>query len=83
MIMRIILNMNVRNSDQREPSMNSPDRTMGPVISHPSASAQPRVRLRRIESRELLGPGGQIIIDHGGEDYRLRITSNGKLLLTK
>ena len=46
------------------------------------ADAQPALT-RRIVSRELLGPDGQIIIHHRGEDYRLRITSKGKLLLTK
>lgn len=33
---------------------------------------------------ELLFRGGQeILIDHQGETYRLRITKNGKLILTK
>jgi len=38
---------------------------------------------KRVGSNELLGPNGQLIIAHRGEDYRLRITSKRKLLLTK
>lgn len=37
----------------------------------------------RISATELLGSAGQLVIVHNGEEYRLRITSNGKLLLTK
>ena len=44
---------------------------------------EPNATTKRVGSNELLGPCGQIIIDHRGEDYRLRITSKGKLLLTK
>ena len=36
----------------------------------------------RIASDTLLGPGGQLVIEHGGRDYKLRITQNGKLILT-
>lgn len=37
----------------------------------------------RIASAELLGQAQELIICHAGEDYRLRITSKGKLILTK
>lgn len=33
-------------------------------------------------STELLGREGELIIEHGGREYRLRLTSNGKLILT-
>jgi hemin uptake protein HemP len=39
--------------------------------------------IRRIGSRELMGASGQLIIRHAGDDYRLRVTSKGKLILTK
>ena len=39
-------------------------------------------RQARISSRALLGPGGELIIEHGGREYRLRLTQNGKLILT-
>lgn len=37
---------------------------------------------RRVSSRELLGSHGELIIEHQGREYRLRITQNGKLILT-
>jgi hemin uptake protein HemP len=36
----------------------------------------------RVSSRELLGARGELIIDHQGREYRLRLTQNGKLILT-
>ncbi len=37
----------------------------------------------RVSSDVLLGSRGQIIIEHRGEIYTLRVTRNGKLILTK
>lgn len=37
----------------------------------------------QISSRELFRHGREIMIDHEGETYRLRLTKNGKLILTK
>lgn len=37
----------------------------------------------RIKSTKILGHGREAIIEHAGEDYRLRCTSKGKLILTK
>lgn len=39
-------------------------------------------RQPRTSSQALLGPGGELIIEHGGREYRLRLTQNGKLILT-
>ncbi len=36
-----------------------------------------------ITSLELFGELHEIIIIHSGEEYRLRITSNNKLIMTK
>jgi len=36
-----------------------------------------------IESTILLKGAREIVIRHSGEDYRLRVTNNGKLILTK
>ena len=36
----------------------------------------------RVRSHELLRDGEQLIIEHAGREYRLRVTSNGKLILT-
>lgn len=43
--------------------------------SQPSAPA-------RVTSTELLGSAKEIIIEHQGRDYHLRLTQNGKLILT-
>jgi len=39
--------------------------------------------LKRLTSEELIGPAREMLIRHGGFDYRLRITRQGKLILTK
>lgn len=38
---------------------------------------------RTLTSRELFGSDQELLILHLGEEYRLRITSNKKLILTK
>lgn len=43
----------------------------------------PKAAPRRLSSRELLGDAQEVIIEHEGDDYRLRCTSKGKLILTK
>ena len=42
----------------------------------------PQGRLR-LNSQLLFGAQNEIAIEHQGDEYRLRITSNGKLILTK
>jgi hemin uptake protein HemP len=39
--------------------------------------------LGRVSSRDLLGGRREIIIQHGQEQYRLRLTSSNKLILIK
>ena len=36
-----------------------------------------------IPSERLIGDSKELLIDHAGEIYRLRITRSGKLILTK
>ena len=38
--------------------------------------------LPRFSSVDLLGSRGELIIDHDGREYHLRLTQNGKLILT-
>ncbi|KAF1367786.1 hemin uptake protein HemP [Yokenella regensburgei] len=38
---------------------------------------------RRVSSATLLGQEGRVIIEHGGQEYLLRQTNAGKLILTK
>lgn len=42
-----------------------------------------RASRKRLDSRELFGAVREVVIDHAGEEYRLRITNQGKLILTK
>jgi hemin uptake protein HemP len=46
------------------------------------ASPGPDARPGRIESAHLLGRARELVILHAGREYRLRITQNGKLILT-
>jgi hemin uptake protein HemP len=43
----------------------------------------PAVRARIVRTEELFGAGRELIIRHGQEEYRLRITRADKLILTK
>jgi hemin uptake protein HemP len=53
-----------------------------------SAAAEADVRMislrdQRLDSRDLFIGTREIIIEHGGELYRLRLTQQNKLILTK
>jgi hemin uptake protein HemP len=37
---------------------------------------------QRVTSEVLLGPRRELVIVHNGREYRLRLTRNGKLILT-
>ena len=36
----------------------------------------------KVPSEMLLGPRKELVITHNGREYRLRVTQNGKLILT-
>jgi hemin uptake protein HemP len=56
----------------------------GPDDVAPSDTGDSRIRPPvRIQLANLLEGGREAIIVHNGEDYRLRVTANGKLILTK
>jgi hemin uptake protein HemP len=40
-------------------------------------------KLRRLKVSDLLAGDREAILEHDGQDYRLRITANDKLILTK
>ena len=46
-------------------------------------TAHPQHEQVRVLVSELLRGGREAILEHSGQDYRLRITQNGKLILTK
>lgn len=57
-----------------------------PKVPRPTSgeAAQPGRRKlpKRVTSRVLLGGERELIIEHDGRDYRLRLTQQGKLILT-
>jgi len=48
-----------------------------------SVSPTPADARRRLSSDALLGGGDEVLIEHRGSEYRLRLTALGKLILTK
>jgi len=50
-----------------------------PSLPAANPSREPPV----VDVRELVGEGKEAVILHAGERYRLRITANDKLILTK
>lgn len=54
-----------------------------PPVSRPEGSVKADTGAPRISSATLLAGSREIIVEHRGDDYRLRLTSNGKLILTK
>lgn len=50
------------------------------AVSDTDATSDRKVR---VLVAELLQGGREAILEHDGQDYRLRITANGKLILTK
>lgn len=52
------------------------------TVSIPT-DARPQGNLRVVTSKEILQGGQEVMIEHEGEFYRLRLTRNGKLILQK
>lgn len=69
--------MNSENGDSRTEIMPSEIPT--------SSGGERRIRVieNRLDSRELFGETREIMIGHGGDVYRLRLTALNKLILTK
>ena len=61
---------------------NSPDREPVHTREEPQISGR-RQAPRTIPSEDLFGPDRMVVIEHGGDRYRLMITRNGKLILQK
>lgn len=59
------------------------DNTDLPSPKEMDTETPPPAAERRITSQMLLGADGKVIIDHNGQEYLLRKTQAGKLLLTK
>jgi hemin uptake protein HemP len=59
--------------------LQEPGHRPDPSPPRPSIAAD----TRRWFSADLLGRHGEAIIEHGDTEYRLRVTRQGKLILTK
>ncbi|MFO1313950.1 MAG: hemin uptake protein HemP [Burkholderiales bacterium] len=53
-----------------------------PTADVPPSPDAGRVEPRRVRSDELFAGAREIVIEHHGRMYRMRITPNGKLILT-
>jgi hemin uptake protein HemP len=53
-----------------------------PAEGSRSDGPQPGRPVARVTSRSLFADAREIVIEHAGRDYRLRITQNDKLILT-
>ena len=56
----------------------TPDQSASPNPERPRPAGKPR-----LQAAALLAGSREVIIEHAGEEYRLRLTKNGKLILTK
>jgi hemin uptake protein HemP len=61
----------------------APMPTASREASGPALGNAPAQAIARLSSQQLLGERGELIITHNGNDYSLRRTRNGKLILTK
>jgi hemin uptake protein HemP len=61
------------------------DKTVSPprVVGSPSVSKRLGARPARIPSRVVLGGDTEVVIVHGNEEYRLRVTDDGGLVLSR
>ena len=66
-------------------SMNRNSKSMQGAAGGRTDAAQnaPTAEMRQFDIRDLLGDAREAVLIHGGERYRLRITMNDKLILTK
>lgn len=49
-----------------------------PLAASPQGGSKPRLK-----SEDLFRSGSELIIEHRGEEYRLKLTRNDKLILNK
>ena len=54
-----------------------------PESTTPGGRSSAGSGVKRIKVSELLQGEREVILEHDAQDYRLRITANGKLILTK
>ena len=52
-------------------------------VADASDASSMRSLIKRWNSAELFAGARELLIEHGSEEYRLRLTNQGKLILTK
>ena len=67
-------------NESQSPTLNLDQNSQPSRQLDSQASLESRVR---IDSQHLLQGGRELFIAHAGEEYRLRLTRNDKLILTK
>jgi hemin uptake protein HemP len=65
--------------------MSRPDTPQGQALERRTPGERPPLvqAVRTIDSLSLFGAAQQVLIAHQGETYKLQITRQGKLILTK
>lgn len=53
------------------------------IYSKMTSKYQVVITDKKVTSKELFAKNNELIIEHDDQQYRLRITANGKLILTK
>ena len=81
MRMIIVYNLFTMKIEQNYASLRKTSPTVVPIPGQRNEAASPM--LRRFTAQEILGGAPEIGIEHHGALYRLRLTSQGKLILTK
>ena len=59
------------------------DSTVGSVPVRPGTCPTSALLARAVRSSDLFGGAKMVLIEHGGEQYRLIVTKNDKLILQK
>ena len=65
--------------------MSRPETSQGQALERRAPGERPPAvqAMRTIDSQSLFGAAQQVLIAHQGETYKLQITRQGKLILTK
>ena len=80
--MQLRVNRNSKGDERRMTQSPRPVRSAETQHDTP-ASGVPDQGLPIVESAELMGGQRELMIRHGRETYRLRVTASNKLILTK
>lgn len=63
--------------------MSRPDPRNAPAMSEPPARRGEQPAPPRLHASAQFRHGNEVLIEHGGETYRLRLTRQNRLILTK